>query len=403
MASCWTAQGERRPHFSSLHNQLESILGTFSGTHLYQSFPLSPDQQLTYSTFGKSLADEQKPIYVSMEAMTLGRGGSVHGKAPPTRVPIRESPELIKEQVLSPQDDHVSVTFSVLSGDVPEEGHSDEEDGGGGGEEGDRDQDLQATITPQVQYLPPEAGRLMNSSCSTSTPVAPKRSASSDQYGLSSFISGVSKQQPPFTSPQGAPQVPMVQLFDLGSKFDSSSSTLTTTSPTPLLQDSHKSSSFFSGSTAQMSPYVGPTPEATSHFMPGPTPLQASLLSADSAHGHDQEAKLRGTSPKLRGASPLSVTHRLSSAHDRLSSVEGGAKSTDSGIRSGDETGGSVTPTPSGDNREGTPTPSGGDMESEGVPSRLSRNSFGLDSGLTDMTDDIMSNFAKKVVTLRPN
>ena len=424
MASCWTSQGECRPHFSSLFNQLEVILGSFSGTQLNQTYPLSTEQQLTYSTFGKSLVDDQKPIYVSFEAMTLGRGGgggggggsgggNMRGKVPPLRVAIRNSPDhAAKEQALSPQDDHVSVTFSVLSGDASVGAGSEDEDGGGRSEEEEEEkersihQDPMATLTtpsPHTVCLPPDAGRLMNSL--SSTPVAPRRSASSDMHSLSS-MPGVNK-TPPFAPKQGPSCVPMVMLNDLGSKFDSSSSTLTATSPTPLC---HKPSFFGSSTTgmpsssaAQMCPYASPTlAQATSHFMS--STFKPSSPGDVLAQGRDEEAKLRGVFP-LREASPLSaVSHRLLSAHDRLSSVEGGAsKSTDSGIRSGDETGGSVTPTPSGDDRERTPTPSGGDMESESGVSRLSRNSFGLEGGLTDMANDIMANFAKKMVTLRSN
>lgn len=406
MSSCWTPQGELRPHFSALFNQLEAINGSFSGPQLDPSFSLSPEQQLSYSTFGKSLADEQKPIYVSMEAMNLGRGGggSMRVKAlPPIRVPIREkSPAPPSgDPFLSPQEDSVSVTFSVLSQDVAEgEEEEDEEDGNGNGR-----QDLEDTAVPssaQGQFLPPDAGRVPGQflppdagcvmSSLSSTPVTLKRSDSSNQCPSGS--GGNKQQQPPLANPkQGA--VPMVQLDDLGSRFDSSSATLTTSSHVPLLQDSRKTS-FFGGTVATppaapslqhletrggASAFSSTAAEATNRYSSGPPPHPTLSL-----RGRGEEAELRGVSP----------LHRLSSDQDRLSGIEGGAsKSTDSGIRSGDETGGSVTPTPSGDNRGSTPTPSG--------TSRLSRNSFGLDSGLTDLTNDIMANFANKMVSLRSN
>lgn len=408
MSSCWTPQGELRPHFSALFNQLEAIHASL-GTQLNPSFPLSPDQQLSYSTFGKSLGDEQKPINVSMEAMTLGRRGgeSMHGKAapPPIRVAIRgeESPATPPgDPFLSPQDDHVSVTFSVLSEDMvgEEGGGSDEEDG-----KGSSCQELEATVVPSS--VPLDAERVIDSS--SSTPVAPKRNASSDQYSLSSSASGRNKQQPLVIPKQGTFQMPMVQLEDLGSRFDSSS-TLTTISPMPFLQDSCKTS-FFGGSAAtppvvQSSQHLGTrggasasssvAAKATNCYLS--SPLTPRHPSSTFLQGQNEEAK-------LRGVSPLSATHRLSSEQDRLSGIEGGgSKSTDSGIRSGDETGGSVTPTPSGDDRDRTPTPSGGDRESRsGGSSKLSRNSYGLDSGVTDMTNDIMANFAKKMVSLRSN
>lgn len=414
MTNCWKTRGEERPNFVTVLGLLKDIYSKYPAFVDSQSGP-SPrvpgSQELNFSTFGKNLSQE-KPPSIDMETAVRTSGGGYGSGGYPGRHRGSEggfmrsnrssqlsgrSP-LSNRRVSQNQPEKLSLSFSVLSGDML----SGSESEGEGEKDNPSHSALDLNLLPALftKEATPGAGDTTDADMELVSSFLGTQSSFMSQHLSSSIVGDTSSFSNHHIETELLPPTPSLSP-DLTSKTTSTAG--------------DETMSMVSGNTATLPVEANvnhanadtiskaSTLDSLSTTLSAPYPFSCSPSQTSGVH-----ALHNGTAEELKPRERLTpmLDHKARmNGHSAVSVPESASKSTDSGIRSDEELDAAHTEPETSTSA----TVNGNSSDHAGVVkrdlarkqdarlsevsrhSRTSQASFGL--GISDLSSDLMSTF----------
>ena len=437
MSDCWRKRGEERPNFTTVLSRLEEMYSRYAAVQAMDDrFTPSPQvrtsDDLSFSTFGKNLAVTQSQrSSAGTDAEVASAGGVVarRNRGPGGGYHRSSQGSRASRHRDSQRDEKLSITFSVLSGDVLGSGPVS-----GSDSEGEDDPRLSSTaliLEPLPLSLAEEPLLEASDSSHLTTPslLNPQSSYSETTPYLnlpSTFLSPHSDASALLTPPAKFGTGSSSTLQDVssypshqgrsGERHEDSSSTILplTASPSPDIMS--KTSTIGDETMSMTSFSVSAVPTSTSSQVNADTVSKTSTLDLESVSttvsgpasqashslpGHYSNYNGATNEQKSRNRSPLLFDHSPRTNGSTSLSPQGRAsKSTDSGIRSDEEADGPPVMDAEGTSAQPnsaaftSPKREGNADASQSATSRNSRtsqSSFGV--GISDLSSEFMSAF----------